>query len=59
MLASERFHRQADEAEKIASHAPLSSERQALLRFARDWRKLAEKAREQEALAVGPQGAAQ
>jgi hypothetical protein len=49
MRVSERLEQQADEAETVASQLSLIAERQALLRFARDWRKLAEKAREREA----------
>lgn len=49
MRVSERLDQQAEEAEAVASQLSLVGERQALLRFARDWRKLAEKAREREA----------
>ncbi len=45
---SERFRRQAEEAERVASQLSLVTEREALMRFARNWRQLEAKAREQE-----------
>lgn len=52
MRDSERLERQAEEAETVAAQLSHPVERQALMRFARDWRKLADKARGQEARAA-------
>jgi len=53
MTTSQRLRRTAEEAERLARAAVVPAERNALIRFAFDWRALEARAAAQEAQAAG------
>ena len=53
MTTSQRLRKTAEEAERLARETLVPAERNALIRFAHDWRRLEARAAEQEAQAAG------
>lgn len=58
MTTSQRLRKTAEEAERLAREAVVPAERNALIRFALDWRMLEARAAQQEAHAAGADGRA-